>query len=322
MSEDKKCTCEFQCDSCSCKENDSVTMEYTCDVCDSAVTSTAGEVVDIRIFTVKEVITDNANKISSTKHFGDFTISPYFKDPDATNGFDGVTIRRIVPTKEAPAVMMLDIKNIENKTIKTVFEDCPWVTAVMIAEVYRIFDKYTDKDVNTALSSKTKAKNHTFCIDKDMAAFSASFPLHGYASKNIITPKKPDSKWTVEIVNPEAAIYTGMKRYLEANIVIVDNGEPSNMQQLTHQLMKINADLMHMNLYPSWSTSAHHHQIRLVSFSASEKILRVFIETIPAAFSSNGFSNFTYRNPFDSESMWESLTKRFAGNGPFGHTKF
>jgi hypothetical protein len=60
-------------------------MEYTCDVCDSAVTSTAGEVVDIRIFTVKEVITDNANKISSTKHFGDFTISPYFKDPDAIN---------------------------------------------------------------------------------------------------------------------------------------------------------------------------------------------------------------------------------------------
>lgn len=303
MSEDKKCTCEFQCDSCSCKEDDSVTMKYICDVCDSVVTATSGEVFDIRIFSVKEIITDHVNKLSSSKHFGDFTISPYFKDPDATNGFDGVTIRRIVPPKETPAVMMLDIKNIENKTIKTVFEDCPWVTDVMIAEVYRIFDKHTDMAVNTALSSKTNAKNHTFCIDKDMAAFSESFPMHEPA------PKKCSSGWKIEIINPVATIYTGLQIYLESHISITGTDMPTIRDQVGAQLVAINDDLSRINV-DSLGMIGCHHQIRLISINTAEKILRVAIETIAGCLNTV------------TDSVWGSLLNRYSNSGLFGQRRF
>ena len=312
MSEDKKCTCEFQCDYCNCNEDDSVTMKYVCDVCDSEVTSTSGKVVDIRIFSVKEVITDNANKISSSKHFGDFTISPKFNNPKTSTGFDGVTVRRIVPPTSTPSVMMLDIKNIENKTIKKVFEDCPWMTDVMIAEVYRIFDKHTDVVVNTALSSKTAVKGKMLGIDMDQTAFGLSFPLHRP------TTKKCSSGWKIEIINPFATIYTGLQIYLESRISITGTDMPTIRDQVGAQLVAINDDLSRINV-DSLGMFGCHHQIGLISISTQEKIIRVAIETV-AGYPNGAWGNFHQRNNANSDSMWASLLNRYSNL--FGQRNF
>ena len=169
--------------------------------------------------------------------------------------------------------MMLDIKNIENKTIKKVFEDCPWMTDVMVAEVYRIFDKYTDMAVNTALSSKTAISKNAFGLDLDQTAFGLSFPMHEPTSKKRL------SGWKIELINPFATIYTGLQTYLESHISIAGTNMTTIRDQVIAQLAAINDDLSRINV-DSLGMIGCHHQVRLISINTAEKILRVAIETI------------------------------------------
>ena len=177
------------------------------------------------------------------------------------------------------------------------------MTDVMIAEVYRIFDKHTDMAVNTALSSKTTIGKNALGIDLDQTAFSLSFPLHVRPSKKRL------SGWKIEMINPFATIYTGLQTYLESHISIAGTDMTTIRDQVNAQLVAINDDLSRINV-DSLGMIGCHHQIRLISINTAEKILRVAIETIAGC-----------RNTV-TDSMWGSLLNRYSNSGLFGQRRF